>query len=178
MLLPQIWDNLHDRNTDIIFEVNTSFESRPWIEVMRSLTPYADDPPVLENRKHVSSQYLVEGSSLSESASQMETSKFFDDTNDAVDSVDGHTSGNLPESAMFEIDKINSNPAMISILKLIDHIMTLAWDKNVTLNSPLPKWMSSLRDKLGGGLPTSLKCKLFIAKVILNRTGTNPRVSI
>lgn len=79
------------------------------------------------------------------------------------------------------------NPCMISILKVVDHVHSLFFtlpnnnkeeesnssnkktSTSITSNTEksLPTWLKSLVDKLQDG---SLNCKLFIAKIIMNRS--------
>jgi hypothetical protein len=101
---------------------------------------------------------------------------------DDVTTVAGASSDWLDER--FELDYFNSNPCMLPLLRLIDHlerhvapppIAGAVGDRRVPVEMPV--WMQSMLEKLqpGSGIDghdTHPNVRMFIAKVVLNR----PRV--
>eukprot|EP01012_Entosiphon_sulcatum_P003459 TRINITY_DN11099_c0_g1_i3.p1 TRINITY_DN11099_c0_g1~~TRINITY_DN11099_c0_g1_i3.p1 ORF type:complete len:4370 (-),score=577.88 TRINITY_DN11099_c0_g1_i3:12-11855(-) len=70
------------------------------------------------------------------------------------------------EASSLELDDLNSNPCMATILRLVDH---LSRHFPITAARIMPTWMSDVQNKLRQGDALPLNVRLFLAKIVINR---------
>ncbi len=147
-----LWENIIDTDKLCQFEVETNFpvahkEVTSLLSKYRALEGAADKQT---NLRYISSQYLAD-SSLSQDISNTSFFGKENEDNEAQEEVDkpreeaANTSSAEETGELIELDPINSNPCMLSLLRLIDHLQK---QFGATYSKEeMPKWMKELHIK-------------------------------
>jgi DNA-dependent protein kinase catalytic subunit len=150
-----LWENIVDTDRLCQFEVETNFPvaHKEVTSLLSKFRAKEDAQDKQANLRYISSQYLAD-SSLSQDISNTSFFGKENEDNEPKDVADkpredaaANTTGTSGEETgeMIELDPINSNPCMLSLLRLIDHLQkqfgaTYSKDE-------MPKWMKELHLK-------------------------------
>jgi DNA-dependent protein kinase catalytic subunit len=150
-----LWENIVDTGRLCQFEVETNFPvaHKEVTSLLSKFRAKEDAQDKQANLRYISSQYLAD-SSLSQDISNTSFFGKENEDNEPKDVADkpredaaANTTNTSGEETgeMIELDPINSNPCMLSLLRLIDHLQkqfgaTYSKDE-------MPKWMKELHLK-------------------------------
>ncbi|EFC47806.1 DNA dependent protein kinase catalytic subunit [Naegleria gruberi] len=179
-----LWENIIDTNREYKFEIETNFAfHRKAVDELR----IDSNQPTSDNGKrkagelrigYLSSQYLSD-SSLSSSmpfagSFFIPGSKYSEEVTKSSEdeSKESEKTPNVDNSSTLEMDEVNTNPCMASILRTVDHMVSIfkypVGSDKAAANSAMPSWMAEMHKKLNND-ETHRNIKLFLCKIITNR---------
>jgi DNA-dependent protein kinase catalytic subunit len=181
-----LWENIVDIHKKYDFQIETNFSLyKKAVEGLRLDSERSNSTANGANirTKYLSSQYLFDSSLSSDipyvgsffvPGSRYATASVSIQMND-VDGENDDQDINLTieqkdqqlvafnNEEIFELDAINSNPCMSSILNIIDYL-----SKSFKTDKDMPSWMIEIHNKFAND-ETHLNVKIFLAKIIINR---------
>ncbi|EFA79656.1 DNA-dependent protein kinase subunit [Heterostelium album PN500] len=156
-----LWENIIDLEQQYNFEPETNFQISSQLSSAVANSQSRD-------LKYLSSQYLQD-SSLSQSL-DVDTSS--STTSTSTTTTSNNNNLKIVASAMnmpIELDKINSNPSMQPMLKIIDIYQERFRESIDQSPNDMPKWMNELYLKVKNDTNLHPNILIFILKVIINR---------
>jgi len=144
-----LWETLIDIKTEIKFEVETSFKVKEISPILRVIDK---SQAVMETfDKYFSDSLFIEDQSMRVIPGPVEKKQEVE-----------------KKGIVFEQDKINTQPVMIHVLKLIDIMQAKFGDEWSKQGGVMPQFMQALRYELTRD-NTHVNIKIFILKIIVNR---------